>query len=109
MKFNDMILQSFLWGIVSGSALIIGALIGYYAHISQRWIAGIMAFGSGILISTLSFELMDEAYKSGGFMGTAIGFIAGAAVFTLVNIILAKRGAKHRKRSGNQQANEAED
>jgi ZIP family zinc transporter len=38
-----------------------------------------MAFGSGGLISALAFELMDEAYKRGGFDSTAIGFISGAA------------------------------
>jgi zinc transporter, ZIP family len=26
----------------------------------------VMAFGSGVLISALSFDLMDEAYKRGG-------------------------------------------
>jgi ZIP family zinc transporter len=93
-------LQAGLWGLVAGSALVIGAGIGYFAHISQRWIAGIMSFGSGVLISALSFELMDEAYKRGGFDSTAIGFISGAVVYTVANILLAKKGAKHRKRSG---------
>jgi len=96
------------WGLLAGSALIIGALIGYYAKIGQRWIASIMAFGSGVLISALSFDLMDEAYKTGGFDSTAIGFVSGAFVYTMANILLAKKGAKHRKRSGNQQPSEDE-
>jgi ZIP family zinc transporter len=74
--------------------------------VPQRLIAGIMAFGSGVLISALSFELMDEAYKKGGFDSTAIGFLGGAAVFTLANWLLARQGAKHRKRSGEQQPSE---
>jgi ZIP family zinc transporter len=65
-----------------------------------------MAFGSGVLISALSFELMNEAYRQGGFDSTAYGFIGGAVVFTAANRILAKRGAKHRKRSGEQQPSE---
>ena len=40
---------------VAGSALLIGAALGYFARIPQRLIAGIMAFGSGVLISALSF------------------------------------------------------
>lgn len=99
-------LKAGLWGLLSGSALIIGAGIGYYIHISQRWIAAIMAFGSGVLISALSFDLMEEAYKRGGFDSTSIGFVSGAAVYTIANILLAKAGAKHRKRSGDQQASE---
>jgi ZIP family zinc transporter len=97
-----------IWGLVAGSALMIGAGIGFYAKISQRWIAAIMSFGSGVLISALSFDLMDEAYKTGGFDSTAIGFVSGAFVYTMANVLLAKHGAKHRKRSGNKQPSEEE-
>jgi ZIP family zinc transporter len=94
------------WGLVAGAALLLGAAVGYWVRVPQRLIAGIMAFGSGVLISALSFELMDEAYKKGGFDSTAIGFLGGAAVFTLANWLLARQGAKHRKRSGEQQPSE---
>jgi ZIP family zinc transporter len=59
-----------------------------------------MAFGSGVLISTLAFALVDEAYRRGGLLSTALGFLAGAAIFTGANVALARRGARHRKRSG---------
>ena len=55
-------LQAGFWGLLSGSALVIGALIAWFAHVPQRVIAAVMAFGSGVLISALSFELMGEAY-----------------------------------------------
>jgi ZIP family zinc transporter len=84
-------LMAGLWGLIAGSALIIGALVGYFSKISQRWIAAIMSFGSGVLISALSFDLMDEAYKTGGFDSTAIGFLSGAIVYTAANILLSKR------------------
>ena len=100
-------LQAGLWGWLAGGALLIGALLGYYLNISARLIAAVMAFGSGVLISALSFELMDEAYKQGGLVATASGFIAGAIIYTAANWILAQHGAKHRKRSGQQQADEA--
>ena len=101
-------LQAGFWGLVAGSALLIGAAMGYFARIPQRLIAAIMAFGSGVLISALSFDLMDEAYKRGGFDSTAVGFIAGAAVYTAANWYLAQQGAKHRKRSGDHQPSEEE-
>lgn len=101
-------LQAGLWGLVSGSALLVGAAVGYFIRMPQRVIAAIMAFGAGVLISALAFELMDEAYQKGGFDSTAIGFLSGAAVYTLANWYLAQQGAKHRKRSG-KQPSEADD
>lgn len=95
----DIALAGF-WGLVSGSALLIGAAVGFLAKIDQRIIAAIMAFGSGVLISALSFELMDKAYQRGGIDSTALGFLAGAAVYTAANVYLSRLGAKHRKRSG---------
>jgi len=101
-----MWLQAGFWGLVSGSALVIGAVLGYFLHLPKRLIAGIMAFGSGVLISALSFDLMDEAYQNGGFRATSFGFITGAIIFTLANVLVSRAGAKHRKRSGTQQHRE---
>ena len=101
--------QAGFWGFVAGAALLIGAAVGYFLKVPQRVIAGIMAFGSGVLISALSFELMDEAYRQGGFQATAYGFLGGAAIYTAANWYLNHRGAKHRKRSGDQQPSESED
>lgn len=98
--------QAGFWGFVAGAALLIGAAFAYFVQVPQRVIAGVMAFGSGVLISALSFELMDEAYRQGGFDSTAIGFLGGAAVYTAVNWFLDKQGAKHRKRSGGHQPSE---
>ena len=104
-----MWLQAGFWGLVAGSALLIGAVIGYMIALPKRLIAAVMAFGSGVLISALSFDLMDEAYRRGGFDSTALGFVGGAAVYTAANWFLSRQGAKHRKRSGDQQASESED
>ena len=94
-----MALQAGLWGLLSGSALLIGALIGWFVPLKRRTVAGIMAFGAGVLISALSFELMEEGWKRGGILPVAAGFLAGAVIFTACNLALAWRGARHRKRS----------
>jgi ZIP family zinc transporter len=99
-------LQAAFWGFVSGSALLLGAAAGYYSNLPRRLVAGIMAFGAGVLISALSFELMDEAYRRGGFDSTSIGFLGGAAAYTAANWYLTSRGAKDRKRSGDEQPKE---
>ena len=101
-------LQAGLWGLLSGGALLIGAVIGYFVGVPQRLIASIMAFGSGVLFSALSFELMDKAYATGGFDATAIGFLSGALVYAAANYYLSHRGAKHRKRSGGLQPSESQ-
>lgn len=102
-----MSLTAGLWGLLAGSALLIGAAVGYFAAVPQRIIAGIMAFGGGVLISALSFDLMAEAYARGGFISASIGFLGGAIVYTWANWILSRHGAKHRKRSQTQQPSES--
>src|SRR3954452_18160234 len=105
---TSLIFQATFWGLISGSALIIGALLAYFLRVPKKLIAFVMAFGSGVLISALAFNLMDEAYKRGGFDSTAIGFISGAILYAVSNYLLNKKGAKHRKRSGNQRPKEEE-
>jgi ZIP family zinc transporter len=94
------VLEAWFWGTLAGSALLIGAAVGYFARLPQRLIAGVMSFGAGVLISALAFDLMAEAYERGGMVPVSIGFLAGSVVFTLANLWLARRGARHRKRSG---------
>lgn len=90
------------WGLVAGVALLLGAAAGYLAPVPRRVTAVVMAFGAGVLISALAFDLMDEAYRSGGFGATAGGFVGGAALYTGANWVLAHRGARHRKSGGGQ-------
>lgn len=101
-------LQAGGWGLLAGSALLIGAAAGWYARVPQRVIASIMAFGAGTLLSAVSFELIVKAYEHGGVLPTTLGAAAGAVVFTLANVLLARRGGQHRKRSGRRQPTEAE-
>lgn len=97
------------WGFVAGSALLLGAAIGWFARLPPRLIAGVMAFGGGVLISALAFDLMDEAFRRGGFDSTSVGFVGGAVVYTAANVYLSRRGARHRKRSRpGQQPSESE-
>jgi ZIP family zinc transporter len=96
------------WGLLAGSSLVAGALIGYLVRIPAKVVASVMAFGSGVLLSAVSFELIAEAHDRGGFLPTALGAVAGAVIYTLANVALARRGARHRKRSGGQQPSESE-
>lgn len=101
-------LEAGMWGLVAGGALVLGAGFAWLVRVPALAIATIMAFGAGVLISALSFELMDEAERSGGLLPTAIGFLAGACAYVAANAALARRGARHRKRSGGQQPSEGD-
>ncbi|MCP4382862.1 MAG: ZIP family zinc transporter [Hyphomicrobiales bacterium] len=91
--------QALVWGLGSGSALLIGAMIGRFANLPRRTVALVMGFGSGILVSVIAFDLMEEALAHGGLFSSVFGFLGGAALFTAVSMRLAAAGARHRKRS----------
>jgi ZIP family zinc transporter len=101
-------IQAGLWGLAAGGALVVGAVVAWLIEVPQRVVASVMAFGAGVLISALAFDLVDEAETKGGLTATAIGFLVGAVAYLLANVVLARRGARHRKRSGDQQPSEEE-
>ncbi len=73
---------AFGWGTLAASSLVIGALVALWFRISLRMIGLIMAFGSGVLISAVAFDLVEEAASKAHGNGAAIaGIFAGCAVF----------------------------
>lgn len=101
-------LEAGLWGLLGGGALVLGALVAWFVRVPQAVVAAVMAFGSGVLISAVAFDLMAEAADTGGLAATAVGFLGGALAYLGANALLARRGARHRKRSGGQQPSEGE-
>ena len=91
-------IEAFLWGLVVGSGLIVGAATSYFLNLHHRVIAAVMGFGGGVLISVLAFDLTEKAYINGGVTSSVTGFLAGAVLFSSANWFLSGRGAKHRKR-----------
>ncbi|MFK4066463.1 ZIP family metal transporter [Streptomyces sp. NPDC029674] len=98
------VVQAGLWGLVAGSALLLGAGVGYGLRVPQKLVATVMAFGAGVLISAVSFELVGEAYEQAGLAPAVIGTLGGATAYTAGNAWLARRGARHRKRSGHRRS-----
>jgi zinc transporter, ZIP family len=95
--------EAAFWGLVGGFALLVGGVLGLKLPASQRLIGLVMAFGTGVLISALSFELTDEAFRRGGIDAVAFGMAAGAIAFFAGDWIIDHRGGNHRKRSGGEQ------
>jgi len=93
------VLEAAWWGFVGGLALLLGALAGLAWNVPRRVIGLVMAFGAGVLVSALAFELTAEAVRSGGFDATAAGLAAGSLVFFLGDRALDRMGGADRKRS----------
>jgi len=96
---GEMAVMALGWGLVAGSAAIIGALLGWYGRLSHQTISLLLAFSCGILLSVAAFQLFDEAFARAGFVPAALGFVVGAAMFAAGLAWLDKRGAGHRRRT----------
>ncbi|MGN6611213.1 MAG: ZIP family metal transporter [Angustibacter sp.] len=88
------------WGFVGGAALLIGALLGIYLRASNRVVGIVMAFGAGVLISALAFELTSEAYDQSGGTAVVLGLVAGSLVFFVGDWLIDRHGG-HRRKSPN--------
>ena len=90
-------LEAAWWGFVGGAALIVGALLGVFLPVSNRVIGLVMAFGAGVLISAVAFELTEEAYTSGGAVPVIGGLLAGSLVFFAGDWFIDNAGGHRRK------------
>jgi ZIP family zinc transporter len=89
-----------LFGVVASSAFIIGVAIGLFTNPPRRVIAGVLAFGGGILVSALSFDLMEEALEHGHTGYVIGGFMLGAVIYVAIAEIIDRLAAKSPKREG---------
>jgi ZIP family zinc transporter len=83
-------LEAALWGLIGGLALVIGALAAFALRLSPRMIAYVMAFGAGVLISAVAFDLTEEAIDLGGGNATGAGLGAGAIVYFVGDRLLSR-------------------
>lgn len=87
-----------IFGILSVLPLIIGAILGAFLNIKERYLGAISAFGAGALIAALTFGLMEESFKLGGLDNAIIGFVIGGLVFILGDRIIIKIGGRGHRR-----------
>jgi ZIP family zinc transporter len=90
--------NAIFYGFLSGFALLLGSFIGLYLKISKKQIALIMAFGCGVLISSLSVDLMTEAFElSKDTIVVGVAFLLGAIIFVCGDYLIDKIGGEKRK------------
>src|SRR4051812_50041436 len=84
-----------LWGLLGGGALVLGALVAWFVRVPQVVIASVMAFGSGVLISAVAFDLMAEAADTGGLPPPPPRFLPGGLAPPAARTPPAPPGAQH--------------
>jgi zinc transporter, ZIP family len=88
------------WGLLAGSSLVLGALLTMAFRPSQRTNGLVMAFGAGVLISAIAYELVAEAIEGAGTLGgVALGLGTGAVTFYVGDLLIDRAGGEHRKSS----------
>ena len=81
------------WGAFAASSLLIGALIAIFKPVNRRALGLIMAFGSGVLLSSVAYELVEEAVAAGGQLPMATGLALGAITFYTGDRLIDRLGA----------------
>lgn len=90
-----------MWGFIAASSLIFGGLLTFWFKIGSRMLGLIMAFGAGVLISAVAFEITPEAIEHAAGSGlAAFGLFAGALTFFAGDVLIGRMGGHGRKKIG---------
>ena len=80
------------WALLGASSLLIGAGLSFVAPMSRHLLGFILAFGAGVLISAVAYELVEQAVGFGAAPWVVAGaFALGALVFAGGDIVIEKR------------------
>jgi ZIP family zinc transporter len=75
-------LEAGAWGLFAASSLVLGAILSFTGWIHDRPLRLVTAFGSGVLISAVAYDLVGEAVlDSATGVSVAAGFVVGALIF----------------------------
>jgi zinc transporter, ZIP family len=97
--------ESFGWGTLAASSLILGGLLTFWLPIGRRTLGLVMAFGSGVLISAVAFDLVEDAFNTAAWSGgVALGLLLGSVVFFVGDSLIDRLGGGDRKDPGGKQA-----
>jgi ZIP family zinc transporter len=90
--------SAFLWGLIASTSLVIGGLLGSWWTPAKRTLGIIMAFGAGVLISAVAYELVFEAVQLAKLTAfPTMGLFAGAFTFFFSDRLIGSMGGSQRK------------
>jgi ZIP family zinc transporter len=97
--------EAFASGLLASSSLVLGGVVALLVPIHRRTLGVVMAFGAGVLISAVAFELVLQGFlTSAGEGGVALGLFAGSITFYAGDALIDRFGGSERKDSGGRQA-----
>jgi ZIP family zinc transporter len=98
-------LEALGWGLFASSSLLLGGVIALRLAVSRLVLGLVMAFGAGVLISAVAFELVEDAFEESKLLSdVALGLFAGCAAFSLGDALIDRLGGGDRKRMSGEQA-----
>src|SRR6478736_2024779 len=89
--------EAFFWGLFGSAFLLLGAWLAYRFNLSRRLTAVVMALGSGLLIGSVVYELIDEALKTESVGRVGLFMLVGAATFAFGDWLINRSGGAQRK------------
>jgi ZIP family zinc transporter len=97
------VLEAFLWGLLASGTLLIGAIVAFVFRPGPRFNALVLAVGSGVLIGSVAYELVEDALRVQSFVQVATFLLIGSGVYVVGVRLLARQGVRHRKNPAGKQ------
>jgi ZIP family zinc transporter len=92
-------IAAFAWGFGAAASLIVGGLVSMRFHVSRKALGLVMAFGVGVLLSAVAYDLVEEAFRvAADGLAIGIGLAAGAVTFYVGDELIDRMGGANRKR-----------
>ena len=93
-------IAAFAWGFAAASSLLLGGAISIRFTLRLKVIGLVMAFGSGVLLSAVAYDLVQEAFRvaADGF-AIALGLAGGALTFYFGDSLIDSLGGANRTRT----------
>ncbi len=89
---------AFLWSFLSASSLLLGSIFELVFKPKKKYLGLIMAFGVGVLISAVSFELVNEAFiSSHNWLLVIFGLMLGSIIFIILDLLIVNNGGRDHK------------
>jgi zinc transporter, ZIP family len=98
LAYGSRVIDAFAWGFAAASSLLLGGIVSLAWQVPRHVIGLVMAFGAGVLLSAVAYDLVEEAFgvAEGGFW-IAAGLTAGAFTFYLGDLFIDRMGGANRK------------
>ena len=83
-------LQVLLYAVVTGGALVVGAVLGCFRTPPKQLTAGMLAFASGALVVAVAFELFEPAHRQAGLARASGALLVGAGAFIAIDLLIQR-------------------